>query len=107
MNDRDARIIQMAKELTPPREIAVALEMPKEAVHNVLCNARRRGEQVPHFKAPPKRTITSPEPPKPIVIGLRLHRLLEFAAEKRGVSPNDLARDLIEAALLRKVARDG
>ena len=41
------------------------------------------------------------------MIGLRLHRLLEFAAQKRGVSPNELARDLIEAALLRKVSRDG
>lgn len=104
MNTLQVTVIGMAKALTPPREIAVELGMDPQKVRDILCNARRRGENIPVFKAPPREQIMTPERPTNLVIGLRLYRLLEDAAKRKGISPHELARDIIEAKLLKTEA---
>lgn len=106
MNALSARVIGLAKQGVPPRDIAGIENVDQEKIYSILRYARSKGDDVPYFRTMPKRGGPS-EPPKQIVLGLRLHRMLEFAAEKRGVCPNELARDLLEAALLRKAAQHG
>lgn len=106
MNALNTRVIDLAKQGVPPRDIAGIENVDQSRIYTILRQARAKGVEVPYFRAMPT-TGGSSEPPKQIVLGLRLHRMLEFAAEKRGVCPNELARDLLEAALLRKVAQHG
>lgn len=107
MNDLRTRVCDLAQKRVPPRQIASILNVNVDKVYSTIRVLRTAGVDIPSFNPPPRPISTNPEGPKPIVIGLRLHRLLELAAQKRGVSSSELARDLIEAALLRKVARDG
>ncbi|WP_439523206.1 hypothetical protein [Marivita sp.] len=107
MNELQTRVCDLAQKRVPPRQIASILNVNVDKVYSAIRALRTAGVDIPEFsKSSPKREV-GPEAPKPLVIGLRLHRLLQYAAEKRGVSPNDLARDLIETALLRKAAQDG
>lgn len=107
MSDLRTRVCDLAQKRVPPRQIASILNVNVDKVYSEIRALRTAGVDIPDFsKTTPKKAV-DPEGPKPIVIGLRLHRLLELAAQKRGVSSSELARDLIEAALLRKVAHDG
>lgn len=45
------RIIAMAMEGHPPREIAEAMRIRSGTVYNVLSVARRRGADIPRFKS--------------------------------------------------------
>lgn len=106
MNALHGRVIKLAKEGVPPRDIAGTECVSQDKIYYILREARKRGETIPYFSTRPDPNRAAVEPPKQIVIGLRLHRMLETVARKRGVSPNELARDLIETALLRKAAQD-
>lgn len=107
MSDLRTRVCDLAQKRVPPRQIASILNVNVDKVYSEIRALRTAGVDIPEFSTRAPKKPVEVEGPKPIVIGLRLHRLLEFAAQKRGVSPNELARDLIEAALLRKVSRDG
>ena len=107
MSDLRTRICDLAQNRVPPRQIASILNVTVDKVYSNIRALRSAGVDIPEFSSAAKKRPVQPEGPKPVVIGLRLHRLLDEAARKRGVSPNELARDLIETALLRTAAQDG
>lgn len=106
MNALDKRVIAHAKSGTPPRFIAGLENVAQSKIYAILKAARARGEEVPLFRNTGGVTNTvnvsrgHVERPTQLVIGLRLMGLLESAASRKGVSPQQLGRDIIEAKLL-------
>ncbi len=78
MNDLRTRVCDLAQKRVPPRQIASILNVNVDKVYSTIRVLRTAGVDIPSFNPPP-----------------------------RPISPNELARDLIEAALLRKVSSDG
>ena len=114
MSFSHARVKDLALKRVPPRQIAAICGVHVDKVYSAIRALRTSGVDIPHFAParPGRKTPVVPfdperEPPRQLVIGLRLHRLLTEAAEQRGVCPNQLARDLIEAQLLRTAVRHG
>ncbi|WP_226779546.1 hypothetical protein [Oceaniglobus trochenteri] len=103
MNSPRERIIELAQTGVPPADIAARLGLRPDQVRGIICYARRSGIQIKRFSG--GRPISADNPPaaKPaatIVVGDRILSALERRAEHEGLGASDLARRLLEEALV-------
>lgn len=96
MQTRD-RVVKLAKDGVPPKQIAEVLHLRAASVHYHLREARSTGEEIPHFK---RGTGTGKV--FRIELPLELRDRLADHARRRKASPERLA-----ARLVRTVLADG
>jgi len=114
MNNRSAEIVSLALQRVPPAIIAQRLGVHKSTVYDVIRQARRAGTNIPAFSTVSKAVAGEPlaqkpealgaaQPTRQIVVSMRLYSLLEREADRRGLTPTEAARRLLEKALLGTV----
>ena len=107
MTSNNPRIVEMAIQRIPPREIASQLNLHVDDVYSRIRAARREGHDIPHFnaKTPVAKTEAAASGLPQIVIPNRLHALLVREADRRGKSPAETAQRLLEDALLGSIGK--
>lgn len=104
------KVVALALDRVPPRDIAAQFNVPPETIYGMLRNARSKGADIPNFN-------TSRPCRKPALVGVdlalkadvttyslvipnRLQSLLAREAERRGRTVTETAQRLLENALL-------
>lgn len=110
------KVIAMAVDRIPPRDIAAKFDVPVDTVYGLIRKARSSGTHIPHFNAgkpEPKLAIVGVDHARVVdvtsynlVIPNRLHSLLDSEALRRGKTPAELAQHILETALLSGVRPD-
>lgn len=85
-------VVQMAMDGVRPRQIAEKLGRPTEQVQGVISYARSKGWDIPIF---PTNICCGARKPK-FAIKYRTYQALKPLAEARGITPNKLARAIVE-----------
>jgi hypothetical protein len=105
MNPNKDKVIAMRADNVPPMKIAHTLSVPVSTVHSWIKKARANGTvfpALPSQRADEDQALLAKE--NSIVVPIRLHSLLVRSAEQSGFTPSELARRLLEDALLKGVS---
>ena len=105
-------VSDLARQGVRPGDIAKRLGIQPHTVYYHIKAARKSGVKIPHFStrtgdAAKARANKLAEVEGYIAVPLRLKPLLERQAERKGVSPQDLARTILERGLLDGASRHG
>ncbi|MEM7751774.1 MAG: helix-turn-helix domain-containing protein [Pseudomonadota bacterium] len=109
-----SQVVILAKAGNPPKQIATWVNASQQTVYYYIRKARKAGEDIPYFDtAGNVKGLCQTSPvaaPVPIVshhdhiaVPLRLKGLLNQEAERRGKTPAEVARDILEKGLLGSV----
>jgi len=109
------KVVDLAIARVKPAEIAQRLQIAPGQVHGFIQYARRTGVEIPRFSTAPGRE-NSDEKPTPrggtpdkgtasrsehLAMPVRVMGLLRKQAERRGLTPSELAQRIIEREVLK------
>ena len=106
MSNNSAKIVALAMQRMPPKDIALRLNVHPNTVYLRIRQARQAGKVIPAFNAHSPSPSGEPETSgstKQLVVSMRLYSLLVTEAERRGLTPTEAAQRLLEKALLGTV----
>jgi hypothetical protein len=91
------RIVALAKAGNPPRVIYGQLDgnIPVDDIIRIVCAARANGEAIPYFRGPAGRSASQ----RTVIFSVETLDRLAPHARRRGITINELARQLVEEAL--------
>lgn len=92
--ERDRKIAELARQGVPPREIAAEVGLASSTVSDILRRLRREGENIPRFTGGRPQASGCTVRLDPVLIAS-----LEWAAERRGMTRDELLERLVEGCL--------
>lgn len=110
----NARVVALATQGIRPRDIAEQLCLTAHIVGRIISKARKAGETIPYFNTHGEVVPQDSRPASPtarVEVAMDAIDDLEAPARKRGVSPVELARRIVETVvehdLVNAVLDDG